>query len=351
MKQAYRSYFFALFITTACTFLCVAGLNLFVDPFGVWRAEPLVNYDRVIANYSRLARTLQVAVRQPKLVFIGSSRVFFGLDPAAVDPGLAKVPLTQIYNMGITSLQIYEANAFLSYLLKRTPVEHVVYGLDYFAFSQAKHQPGFDEDTPSSWYLYKAFLQYLFGYGSTKSSLFLLTNPTIKPFYGRWTHNGFYEAHKSMFFKALLRRRGKPDHRTAEPAPTHSKLPLEEALNYFSVFLAKAKHANIKLSLYISPLGSSLKRDYKKRGIWEQYQQWKQAVGRVALQYGYVVYDFDDDNPITLSPFDSKAEVMANPYYYNDGHFTPKVGKMILAKLNLSTPPADMPEHFGHPLV
>lgn len=93
----------------------IAGFQIAVDPFGVWGTPVRSGFNNVKRGqlgYDRLFKTYQYAQLRPRAVFLGNSRVAFGMPPAW--PG---VPRGRVYNLGINNIHAPETEKLADFIL------------------------------------------------------------------------------------------------------------------------------------------------------------------------------------------------------------------------------------------
>jgi hypothetical protein len=153
--KQYRTYFQIIIALGILVLGGVASRTAWVDPYWVWRQEPAWvvehgGHNRILDRRMRHAKSLQVVARRPDNIILGSSRVYRGFDTTT---GRA----AGMYNIGISSLRIAEAEKYVGHLVKNTPVKRLVLGLEYFMFDADQTTvSGFDMDTGSGKYLLTA---------------------------------------------------------------------------------------------------------------------------------------------------------------------------------------------------
>jgi len=121
--------------------LAWVGLQLAVDPYGVWGTPPLACCTtRKVAQLDteRLFKPYQLTRQPARVVWLGSSRVHTGF--AATWPG---VPDQQVYNLALDGLHVPELVAMVDFLLARpeTTPEVLVLGVDLFMVSRRARAP------------------------------------------------------------------------------------------------------------------------------------------------------------------------------------------------------------------
>ena len=112
-----------------------AGVYIFAHPQGA-SVETLSGFERAL-------KPVWIEHVQPDTVFVGSSRIRDGFDPALIDPALH----TRSFNYGASSIAPYEARRFAQDALAHPSVRRVVVALDAFTGNggEGEATPSFDE--------------------------------------------------------------------------------------------------------------------------------------------------------------------------------------------------------------
>ena len=133
MTNAYRRFLVLLTVTCVVTVGFAIALTRYADPYWLSDARTLREDSPALDVQMRFSKALQLISREwevpLKVVFIGSSTVYRGLNPAALD-----YPAGAVYNLGISSLRMQEAKAYVQHLLLFSRPEMVLIGLDFFQF-------------------------------------------------------------------------------------------------------------------------------------------------------------------------------------------------------------------------
>ena len=124
-----------LVILGLAVFNALAGAYILNHPSGA-SVETLSGFERAL-------KPVWLQQIRPRLVFVGSSRVRDGFDPALIDPALD----TRSFNYGASSMTPYEARRFVQDALAEPSVTEVVVALDAFTGNGGPGEalPSFDE--------------------------------------------------------------------------------------------------------------------------------------------------------------------------------------------------------------
>ena len=106
----------------------VAALNAFMDATGVLGMPVIAGInDAKAPGKDRFFKPLEVELRQPRTLFIGTSRVAVGFDPH-------DLPGAGAYNLGLLGSTVPEHIAFSRYAVDYAPVDRLLFGLDCASF-------------------------------------------------------------------------------------------------------------------------------------------------------------------------------------------------------------------------
>src|ERR1700752_868474 len=129
------------FAAIAAVTVLVGAFNYAIDPFDLWDAPRLqrLNTIKSIGNV-RFVKPLQVEVRRPETVILGSSRALYGLDPR----DFPHPELT--YNFGIHAITATAMRGYGAHILADTPVRELVIALGFFEFNgRQSATPNYDD--------------------------------------------------------------------------------------------------------------------------------------------------------------------------------------------------------------
>ncbi|HEY0265156.1 MAG TPA: hypothetical protein VGC16_00295, partial [Rhizomicrobium sp.] len=137
-KSRYAFWFLG---TVAAVILALAGFNWAAG--GYILRHPAGSSVQTLSGFERVLKPVWLEQIQPALVFVGSSRVRDGFDPALVDPALH----VKSFNYGASSIAPYEARRFVQDALAQPSVRRVVVALDAFSGNGGPGEatPSFDE--------------------------------------------------------------------------------------------------------------------------------------------------------------------------------------------------------------
>mgnify|MGYP001090676857 CR=1 FL=1 len=317
MHAAARTLLTICLAFTGATGLAVATFVLQRDPYWVSTGEEIDRVRPALDTRTRFSKAVQLVVRAPRRVLVGSSTVYRGLDPAMIDDD---VPT---YNLGISSLRILEARHFVRHAIRFAPVEEVVIGLDFFMFdANRRFEPGFEPGLGGL----DAGIDI--GFASVWSWHALLdawrTSDMGVPTDGVWRHNGHkYTFPRSAESNAALLESAKREYAAMDPA-------LGPGLADLEGLIALCAEREVRLRIFLTPVHASYRAAIAAAGREEDFSRWKASVLALATRNGLVIADMALANPTVDSPLAATTR-----YYIDPSHYSPLVGAAILESLGL----------------
>jgi hypothetical protein len=311
--------------------ITIGGFVATVDPYWLWRERVQWRYNLAMENRMRFAKSLQILFRQPEIVLLGSSVVYRGMNPSDIQGHRA-------YNLGISSLRIREAEAYVRHLLRWVKPKQIVLGVDYFAFdSRVPVESGFDPGLPDLGYLAKAGIS-AFVSASALGDAWRLVHKSADDPDGMWHRNGF--------------KTTRP--RTREEVAATLKMTraffskTKVARSEFSALaniIELTKQANVELLLFVPPYHRSWTdalRQAVRTGL--DFDQWMDELAQLARRHRIELWDFTTANPVAEAPVG-----VGSDHYLDPSHFSPLLGRWILNRLDLSVgvPSEAPPDGFG----
>lgn len=315
--MAYLRRFFLAFAVLLGT---IAAANALMDATGLLGA-PLINSlnQTKAPGTDRFFKPLAVERRQPRTVFVGTSRVAVGLDPH-------DLPGDNAYNLGLLGSTVPEQIAFARYAIANAPVERLIFGLDYASFvDQRRYSGAFRLAILEPYAFWRALADLLLSQRELLQSRVTLTASTHhqKP---RYAADGM-----------LIVANENPD----SPDPViralnkveqyarayHWAGPIEAPLTEFDAFLA-ALPPRLAIDVYITPAHAALQEALKPGGREADYADWLRRVSEICARHSVPLWDFNGYNRITTVPLAASAE-----FFADGAHSLPGVGRLILAKM------------------
>jgi hypothetical protein len=301
----------------------VAGRVIWFDAYWIFRANPPWRAEtggnsRLLDRQTRRAKVLQALTRSYDLALIGSSTVYHGLDPddvEAVAPG-------HVFNAGISALIATELPVIAAVVAARAPARATL-GLDYYMFSRPSVPVHLDEAlaTPSG--RLAALMGSILGRYALEDSRLAAVAGNEDP--GAWTRAGFRQT--PPLPAALTLENDATRRRTTAPFRPETLDGLALALDRLS---------GIDLAVYLSPVSDAQRRVLADLGLTDDFLRWREAVIRLGAAHGRPVLDLTGLG--TPYPFDPAAG--STEAWLDNLHYTPVIGRQVLARLGLRGPGA-----------
>jgi hypothetical protein len=298
--------------------LAAGAAAAWVDPYWLWRDAPTGPQNRVLDLKTRFAKAAQLISREADVLFLGSSTVYRGLDPTSLDPS------RRAYNLGISSLRIVEARAYLIYALRHLRLDTVVLGLNYFMFdSRIRAEPGFEPRLEQPGYGLAVLTTALFSLDALKDCLPDRDADAQARADGMWRADGFKQTNPRT--PADVEHALETDRRYSVTA-----VPDARAYQALRELIRAGRGAGARVKVYISPIHHRLHALFAAESRIPQYDAWRQQVAVIAGEEGAEFLDFSGDVGIARSPLDGHSG-----YFFDSLHFMPSVGNAILDRLGL----------------
>jgi hypothetical protein len=313
------AYLRRFFVTFLALLGAIAALNALIDATGLLGAPLIDGLNQVKApGNDRFFKPLAVELRQPRTIFVGTSRVAVGLDPHDLPGGDA-------YNLGLLGSTVPEHIAFARYAIDYAPVERVIFGLDYASFDDLnKYSSAYRLAILGRFAFWRALPDMLISQTELLQSrvTFTQSHHHAKP---RYAADGMLIAanehedpdptirllHKVGQYTRFYRR-------TFNPEP---------ALADFDAFLAGLP-PRVAIYVYITPAHAALYEALKAAGLEASYEAWLRRVTAICAEHRVKLWDFNGYNRITTVPFATSDE-----NFIDGAHTKPEIGRLILDTL------------------
>lgn len=308
----------------------IAGFVAAVDPYWLWRKHATSAYNPVLDNRMRYVKSLHVLLQRPEVVLLGSSVVYRGLDPGDAASG-------SVYNLGISSLRIREAEGYVRQLLRWYRPALIVLGVDYFAFDLLKKtEPGFDPGLADVEYPIKAGFS-AFVSATALNDAWRMVRPAKPDDDGIWHRNGYKQTRPRtpVEIADLLKST------TSFFAATR----IDEAeLAALERITTLASEAGTRLVLFIPPYHRTWIDAASSASPGLGFEAWIDAIAGLAKRRGVELWDFARANPYADAPVGA-----ASAWYLDPSHYSPLLGRWIMHRVGIplrsrTEPP---PQDFG----
>lgn len=327
--MAPKKYVTMLLLLVVSCLLGVTAFTVYADPYWLWRDRPVwVEYDNLaLLRKMRFSKALQVVRRQPEVVFIGSSRVQVGIDPADARGVVA-------YNLGIESLRAFEMRAYVEHVVRWTPTKQLVIGLDFLSFldRDPPYLEGFDLSLGNYQFFFNNVTTSLISYTAVEDSITALTSRGQD---ATWTNMGYtnISGRSRRFAEQLMQYMQNTTY-----APPFSI----DTLEYLEAILIMADAHDVIVTLYFSPIHQEQFQVIEEAGKREAYDAWRAQVVALAGSYQVPLWDFTNNNPYMESDLSGGS----NEFYFDPSHYTPTIGALMMREMGFAivedvTLPAD----------
>jgi hypothetical protein len=302
----------------AAPLLLLASFLAWSDPYHVWRANPPWHYSPALDHKMRFVKSVQLPTQGPSVVFLGSSTVYRGIDPGDLTPG------ARYYNLGISSLRMAEALAYVRYALRWTELNRVVLGLDLFMFdAKVVNESGFDPRLLASGSGIEFLLTSVLSVTAAVDAYAALTIEPAANADGRWLDNGF-KVSNPRDRDAVERNLS-----LARQEFEHFELG-EQGFAALTEIVELCRRHRVELDLYFSPMHRRYLEMIRGVGLGEQYELWRRNVIEIARRERVTLWDFASEPHVANSALSG-----SNAYFIDANHFSPMVGRAIMRRLNL----------------
>jgi hypothetical protein len=310
---------FAL-LFAGCAALAAAaavGWTLYFDVLWVFRTEPPWLARTGGANHMldlemRRAKALHILGRDARVVILGSSVLYRGVDPANARDG------ERVYNAGISSLMSEELPVAARLITANQGAEHAVFGLDFFMFCDFPAAP-----PPLRPSLGTAVGRAEHVLGAVLGGRILLSSNIWRVAQvlesGAWHRNGF---------------------RTSPDRPPDLTRKIDAEQDHGRYIPAKLDHldraltilAPRRVTIYLSPMSRAAERRYEQLGVLPQLLQWRKDVAALASRRGVPLLDLSAaGEPELFDPQSGSSE-----FWFDNMHFKPVIGRRVLDSLGLA---------------
>jgi hypothetical protein len=301
-------------VTITVAFAAIITYVALIDPYlVVWRLND--SHATHLDFRMRTAKPLQVLKQRGDILFLGSSRIQRGIDPALLNQ-------VDAYNFGISGLLIHEARKCFEHALLVSTPQELYFGLDMFMFdADCKTRPGFDENTGALEGLLASAIGAFTGLDALENAL--ARHNTTEPNPDGISHaNGYQE---------ILARRG-PEPALANRMAYVLKVRIsgEQEFDELIAMLALAERRGIRVTLFFNPLHESYEREFTKAGKDEEVTRWKERIIEIAQQRKARLFDFTVDNPATRIALDPQQNL-----FLDADHYTALHGAALMLRMGL----------------
>ena len=329
MNRIYHRYMWILAAVFAGMLATVICFNVIVDPYGVWRIVERQGFNaakptRRDQNY--MFKAVDLARRTAPVLLYGSSRVAFGLDPDSADESLGCRGCS--YNAALTGGHMKALHAYLMHTLEQgAPLEHVIWGIDFFAFDRGTRlAPVFDPTRLNHFGMSANDAIFAAtGLATTWRSLRTVGANATPPVDEPYSDDGHLTAAdmREQVARVGMRQRFRRSLDLYLNGRFTAYQPSAEAWRLFDDALRRLRERGVKVTVFVPPTHAVHLEALRLRGLWDCWSAFKR---RLAEHTAY--WDFSGTNPVTAEPIRDTMD-----HYWDISHFRASVGERILTQI------------------
>jgi len=352
MQQIFLNYGVRLAITAISLFSSVILFCYLVDPFSAYgriftQENSQINSPAFTAQL-RLGKAVAIAQRQPEILIMGSSRSGLGIASASAQKYFDK---KKVYNASIPGSSSYELLRYFQHAVASAPIEHVIIGLDFFAFNGGKPIPNeFKEErlsvdkynTPNTslsnkintllsldalFYSLKIFINH-----SNWNNLYLADGFIQHGIIGGW--EATFTATANDYVLSPIVGYNFPKFTFSLPKTTKT------SLDHLKQIIQLAHEKKIKLDLFISPSHARQWEVIAQLGLWDKWEYWKREMLRITEQESihhtaspFPIYDFSGYTHYSTEPVPKLQGAPMMKWYSDSSHYRHALGDIILESI------------------
>jgi hypothetical protein len=359
-------------IATTLLLLCVAGFNLIVDPYGLFRLVDKPGFNAVkpqAGHHGAMVKAYQVTRVKPRGLILGNSRAEVGFNP---EHGAWPEEAKPVFNLALPGTGTASSLRYLRHVLAdsrdtgRPPPAVVVWGIDLMDFlvDETQARPGRSPNKQDRRLLtlpdgsrnpgrpfqrIKDYGEATLTLGALIDSLETLRaqgdvharnltplgfNP-MRDYLGIAANEGYWALFRQRDIenlRAYLRR----------PKSLHDATgPSSGALDDFREVLDLCRRNNISLKLVIYPYHAHLLEILRISGHLPVFEAWKRELvhilGEEARRSGggsFPLWDFSGFNEYSMEPVPLRGDRATEMrWYWEAGHFKRELGDRILEEV------------------
>ncbi|MBY6242532.1 hypothetical protein [Methylosinus sp. Sm6] len=354
-----------LIATTACGLGFLVALLVLVlatDVFALFgtrlTAIPVPQNLRLTTSGDRVIKALEIAaIKQPlDILFVGSSRVAFGFDPAS-----ASLAGLRAYNAGLNGSQSDEAALVLGYALDHGPsVARIVWNVDFEEFFRESEgggdfaQSGFSGARPAG-----AFVRHALTYEALRKSLAAIFGG--QAFY--IDVNGFYHYERQSPGTLDNGRDSAALPTLRDWFPRYMFQPEDrfattgaQRFARMEAAIRRAHERGVAVDVVLMPTHVARRALFDLAGLQPRLEQWKRRLAEIIAAAGegegapVRAFDFSELDEIARAVFAPGGPMARSPVFFELLHPKPVVGDRIMQRL-LERSPARADWDFGAPLT
>jgi hypothetical protein len=350
--MTFKRYLWVFCIISLVPIFLTVGLNWFINPYDIYNSPRVsgLNYLKPeVNNHERLYKAYAIIKVKPKAICLGTSRAEIGVSPG--HQGWAYHP---VYNLGLTSANVYELLRYFQHTNAIQPLRQVLLTLDFFNFGiDSKNVPGFEEsrlavsydNEPNAFSGFSDFSAILLSRDAISDSINTIKsqNTSVAEFidgqriYAKQNslqQGGFHD----MFMSSA--KASYEIYRT-ENYQFDTANPDKSPFTYFRNILQIAYRDNIDLRMTISPCHVRQWEILAVTGKYQQWEEWKRYLvssnEEEAKRFEvapFPLWDFSGYNEYTTEAVPTAEDTTSiMRWYWDSSHYTKELGDLMLDKI------------------
>lgn len=348
MARAQRRYLCLYGACLAAGLIAIATFNALLDPMGAYPAVHLAKLEPYRGSYlsSRAAKAEMVSRGRCDVLLLGSSRVQVGLP---VDNPVYGTH--QVCNLGLNGTSLPELSAALEFALAHNHLKRVIFAADFEFFSDVRVT---GEDFDNSRFnphinLVEYHFRNLLGADAIDQSWELAHQAPggrVAPMAQRGFIPKIIPRHRSQ--RAIFAVRIRAFLTNPETYGAFHYSP--ERLELFRAMLQRCQSEGTEVVVFIPPVHALQLETIRLAKLWPAFEQWKRDLtALVATENSTTaLWDFSGYSGARaeiVPESDDKSTRMK--WYIDSSHFTPELGRILLARVFLAAPTQIPPDDFG----
>lgn len=308
------------FLKTFClTVILLAPLiiliNAVIDPYGIFGAPQAgwLNRQKPQAeHHQRLVQAIEVSKTKPKFLLMGSSRTRAAMQQEDLQPYTAE----KVFNLGLSAVTIEEIHAYLEHALFHQPeIKEVIIDLDLFMFNQnRKLNIEFDPHRlKQTGIILDDYIGSLFTF-STLANSFLTLKHNLAGYYFPKEPIAIDPQADWNFIKDIAIAHAWFGKYETDP----------KQIEFYARIVRLCQEKGISLKIYFSPARDLYWETIYQKQLWPVFENLKRDLCQI-----HPFFDFSGYNSVTTR----ECEQPGQPLYSDCSHYTPLVGRWILARV------------------
>lgn len=316
----FRKFVKAWIVTMLIGIIGLVGIVVLVDPLNILNTPMIVglnHYKDKEGNYLDLVKPYQVINYLPKVIFIGSSRVYVGWHPS-----LSGYKDNDVYNLGGSSLSLPDIESYLDYVYVVSKPEQVFLGLDFFQFGEGsikKQRQGFSKellaDLSNENWIVRKWTAWCKSY-EVRNTIWGIMKGSFR-----------HRKDSPTFIRGWDVRRGSAERNIKEYTyvlqsyrKTYSQFRYDlKSMEYIERIVSKAKKLNVRLHIFFNPMERELYNLLCSYGHEEQFKKIKKQVWIIAG----IVHELEH-----IEKYNTRKDL-----FYDASHYNAKLGEIMKAQI------------------